>query len=82
VKLRIGGVCAAGGSNNYNTGVWRTFKPVVNQGKCIKCRICESFCPDSCIDVFEDGCHIDYDYCKGCGICSHECPKKAIEMEV
>lgn len=23
---------------------------------------------------------IDYDYCKGCGICSNVCPVKAIEM--
>jgi pyruvate ferredoxin oxidoreductase delta subunit len=23
---------------------------------------------------------IDYDYCKGCGICAVECPRKAIEM--
>lgn len=23
---------------------------------------------------------IDYDYCKGCGICANECPTKAIEM--
>ena len=24
---------------------------------------------------------IDYDYCKGCGICEVECPVKAIKME-
>jgi len=23
---------------------------------------------------------IDYDYCKGCGICAQECPFKAISM--
>jgi pyruvate ferredoxin oxidoreductase delta subunit len=23
---------------------------------------------------------IDYDYCKGCGICSAECPVEAIKM--
>jgi Pyruvate:ferredoxin oxidoreductase and related 2-oxoacid:ferredoxin oxidoreductases, delta subunit len=23
---------------------------------------------------------INYDYCKGCGICANECPTKAIEM--
>jgi Pyruvate/2-oxoacid:ferredoxin oxidoreductase delta subunit len=23
---------------------------------------------------------IDYDYCKGCGICANECPAKAIAM--
>jgi Pyruvate/2-oxoacid:ferredoxin oxidoreductase delta subunit len=24
---------------------------------------------------------IDYDYCKGCGLCAAECPRGAIEME-
>ncbi|MEM2686731.1 MAG: 4Fe-4S binding protein, partial [Thermoproteota archaeon] len=23
---------------------------------------------------------IDYNYCKGCGICAEECPRKAITM--
>jgi pyruvate ferredoxin oxidoreductase delta subunit len=23
---------------------------------------------------------VDYDHCKGCGICAHECPVKAIKM--
>jgi Pyruvate/2-oxoacid:ferredoxin oxidoreductase delta subunit len=23
---------------------------------------------------------VDYDYCKGCGVCANECPKKAIAM--
>jgi pyruvate ferredoxin oxidoreductase delta subunit len=25
---------------------------------------------------------IDFEHCKGCGICAKECPFKAIEMEV
>jgi 2-oxoisovalerate ferredoxin oxidoreductase delta subunit len=24
---------------------------------------------------------IDYDYCKGCGVCAEECPSEAIDME-
>jgi pyruvate ferredoxin oxidoreductase delta subunit len=24
---------------------------------------------------------IDYEYCKGCGICAEECPSKAISMK-
>jgi pyruvate ferredoxin oxidoreductase delta subunit len=23
---------------------------------------------------------VDYDFCKGCGICAHECKSKSIEM--
>ena len=25
---------------------------------------------------------IDYDHCKGCGICAHECPEKAHAIEM
>ncbi len=82
MKLSIGGVCKAGESKNYHTGTWRTFKPVVDNDKCIKCGICERYCPDFCIDIKEDGCHVNLDYCKGCGICAHECPVKSITMEV
>jgi len=24
----------------------------------------------------------DLDYCKGCGVCAHECPKKCIQMVI
>jgi 2-oxoisovalerate ferredoxin oxidoreductase delta subunit len=35
------------------------------------------FCPDSAIKIENDKVvGIDYDYCKGCGICAQECPKK------
>ncbi len=82
MKINIGGICGSAGSKKNITGDWRYYKPVVNS-KCIKCGICELYCPDSCIlmDDAEDVIQIDYDYCKGCGICSKECPQKAIVME-
>ena len=33
--------------------------------------------PDSSVNKQHD---IDYDFCKGCGICAYECPSDAIEM--
>jgi pyruvate ferredoxin oxidoreductase delta subunit len=40
------------------------------------------FCPEAVIKKTEDGYYeIDYSYCKGCGICAHECPTKNIEMK-
>ncbi|MEM2816748.1 MAG: 4Fe-4S binding protein, partial [Candidatus Bathyarchaeia archaeon] len=29
----------------------------------------------------DDSPEVDYDYCKGCGICANECPVKAIAMQ-
>jgi pyruvate ferredoxin oxidoreductase delta subunit len=82
MRLRVGGVCAAGGSKVEHTGNWRTFRPVVDNNECSKCGICETFCPDSCVEINDLGCNINYTYCKGCGICEHQCPFKAIKMEV
>ena len=71
------------------TGSWRLQEPVVDQSKCIACKICSQFCPDECIErlvarVPDDPSvariKIDMEYCKGCGICARECPKGAITM--
>ncbi len=67
------------GTNN-KTGSWRTERPVVDNSTCVKCRTCETFCPDGAITVDESGAHINYDFCKGCGICANVCPVKAIKM--
>jgi len=65
------------------TGSWRTEKPIYDPSKCIKCDLCWLHCPEGTIDVgvSENGyVRIDYDYCKGCGICANVCPVKAISM--
>lgn len=60
-----------------NTGDWRTFRPVRDMDRCIKCMLCYLYCPEA---VISSSIEIDYDYCKGCGICANECSKKAITM--
>lgn len=83
MKIVPGAVCEAGTSRANKTGGWRTFKPVYDYDKCIKCKLCELLCPDSAVNPREDGYfEFDYDYCKGCGICANECPKEAITMEL
>jgi 2-oxoisovalerate ferredoxin oxidoreductase delta subunit len=68
-------------STRNKTGGWKTFKPVLDKEKCIKCNICWKFCPDVAIHIDEEGYpEFDLDYCKGCGICAHECRKDAITM--
>lgn len=74
-------ILEAGNAQEYETGSWRTFRPVVDKGKCINCLFCWIYCPDSSIIVKEEKMEsIDYAHCKGCGICSKVCPAKAISM--
>jgi 2-oxoacid:acceptor oxidoreductase delta subunit (pyruvate/2-ketoisovalerate family) len=51
-------------------------------GNCFECDNCYGMCPDNAITKLGPGKRfaIDYDYCKGCGICVAECPAGAIEM--
>ena len=52
-------------------------------GNCFSCDNCYGVCPDNAVlklDDSETPYAIDYDYCKGCGICAAECPCGAIEM--
>ncbi len=63
------------------TGTWRVFKPILDQDKCIKCLQCWLYCPEATIIRHEDNSvDIDYEYCKGCGVCANVCPTKAIAM--
>jgi 2-oxoacid:acceptor oxidoreductase delta subunit (pyruvate/2-ketoisovalerate family) len=52
-------------------------------GNCFSCDNCYGVCPDNAvIKLGEPGERyaIDYDFCKGCGICVAECPSGAITM--
>jgi 2-oxoacid:acceptor oxidoreductase delta subunit (pyruvate/2-ketoisovalerate family) len=73
----------AGNAEKYKTGGWRTFRPILDLGKCTDCAICWFYCPDSAI-LFRDEEMVgfDLDHCKGCGICAAVCPPKiaAISM--
>jgi len=81
-SLPIGGLLLeAGSSMKYKTGDWRASRPVVDSNKCTNCLICWIYCPDAAINRGEKVVEINYDFCKGCGICAAECPVKAITME-
>jgi len=49
-------------------------------GLCNFCSRCYDYCPDLAIvmNAKEGHREIDYDHCKGCGICAEECPRGAI----
>jgi pyruvate ferredoxin oxidoreductase delta subunit len=78
-EMLFGAGGATGNLTAVNSG-WRTFKPVIDHAKCIRCLLCWIYCPDGVIGKEEKELSIDYDYCKGCGICASECPKRAISM--
>ncbi|MBN1283539.1 MAG: FAD-dependent oxidoreductase [Proteobacteria bacterium] len=50
-------------------------------GRCTECGNCYIYCPDLSISRTDDGYDLDLYHCKGCGVCSAECPRSAIEME-
>jgi len=60
-----------------------------NCGSCIECDNCILYCPDIAV-LREPGggkgvgaapYTIDYEYCKGCLLCVHECPRSAMSYE-
>lgn len=57
-------------------------KRCFNCGLCNQCDNCYIFCPDASVIREGDahGRHINYDYCKGCGLCVVECPRNAMSL--
>jgi 2-oxoacid:acceptor oxidoreductase delta subunit (pyruvate/2-ketoisovalerate family) len=51
-------------------------------GNCFECDNCFGVCPDNAVIKLggTNRYEINYDFCKGCGICVSECPCGAIEM--
>ena len=77
--IPFGASFPAGHLVNPNSG-YRTFAPKFNHEQCIRCLFCFVYCPEGAICKDGEQLTVDMDYCKGCGICAHECPKKCIEM--
>jgi pyruvate ferredoxin oxidoreductase gamma subunit len=80
--LKVGCVVTEpGNTKQFSTGDWKSQHPVWNDEKCIQCGICEIVCPEACIKRNKEGSYrADLFYCKGCGICAHECWPQAIAM--
>ena len=75
-----GGSTKAGFLVDKNAG-WRNRTPVIDTEKCVSCYQCYFYCPDGVIRRTDEGPKIDYDFCKGCGICSKICRLGAVTME-
>ncbi|MBF0120050.1 MAG: 4Fe-4S binding protein [Desulfobacterales bacterium] len=86
MKRRITSHGEPGPGDAGKTGSWRVLRPIIDYNKCAPakknkklCFLCWLYCPDGVITKTIEPA-IDYEYCKGCGICAEECPSKAIEM--
>jgi 2-oxoacid:acceptor oxidoreductase gamma subunit (pyruvate/2-ketoisovalerate family)/2-oxoacid:acceptor oxidoreductase delta subunit (pyruvate/2-ketoisovalerate family) len=60
---------------------WRVPHPVIDEVACVGCKRCWVYCPETAIGMVEGKAEVNYDYCKGCGICAEECLVHAIKME-
>ncbi|MFW9778056.1 MAG: 4Fe-4S dicluster-binding protein [Candidatus Heimdallarchaeota archaeon] len=89
-KLPMAGSTPAGTAQFFRTGDWAAQIPRLIKENCINCYFCFLYCPDSAIEMVPDESGKEFPgfnlfYCKGCGVCAHECPgrkgKSAIAME-
>ncbi len=76
----------AGHLVSKNAG-WRSVRPVLDEAACTRCLLCYMQCPDGTIyKVADEGARggirlaVDYDFCKGCGVCAKACRCGAISM--
>jgi pyruvate ferredoxin oxidoreductase delta subunit len=64
-------ITTPGNAAELKTGDWRSMRPETNKEKC----------PDMVYSKDAEGYYIqNYYWCKGCGICAHECPVDCITM--
>ena len=82
-ELPRGGIIDEPGASMYfKTGDWRLgLKPEWDPRKCIQCLFCWINCPDNAIMIKNKKRQkTNFNYCKGCGICTKVCPTQAIKM--
>lgn len=78
--------CFEGGHLTSVNAGWRSVRPVIDPAQCTLCLNCYMYCPDGTVFKVRDGegtctaVAVDYDFCKGCGVCAKVCPVPCIAM--
>ena len=81
--------CYDGGYLVAKNAGWRNMRPVLDAEKCTGCLQCYLYCPDGCVfrparqtadAAGAAAVAIDYDFCKGCGVCVEMCRFGALAM--
>lgn len=71
-----------GASEGNPALAWRPWLPTIDETKCT-CRVCvtPTFCPEGVIAWVNGHYRVEYEYCKGCGICAEVCVHDAVRMQ-
>ena len=81
VARRLSGFDEVVGGLDESTALYEA-RRCLSCGNCFECDNCFGLCPDNAVIKLGAGqrFEINYEYCKGCGVCSTECPCGAIGM--
>ncbi len=78
--------CFVAGHLTQRNAGWRSVRPVIDDARCTRCLSCYMYCPDGVVFKVRDDAGevcalaIDYDFCKGCGVCAKVCSAGCIAM--
>lgn len=70
-----------GASDGNPALAWRPRLPTIDESRCT-CDFCVTpgFCPDGVISWTDGRYEVNYEYCKGCGVCAAVCVHQAVTM--
>ncbi len=78
--------CCCGAINAHRNGTPMLassgYVSEVDQGLCIGCGICSSFCQFDAITMVDGQASVDFGKCMGCGVCASKCEQEAIKLRL